>query len=410
MKRLLNIYMDAYRGLSKASWMLAIVMLINRTGSMVLPFLGVYMIDQLHFTLGESGFVLSFFGLGSVAGSFIGGYLTDKTGEYRVQVFSLFANAVMFSLMPLFTTVYSLAAIIFIQALIGEQFRPANSVAVAKYAKPENIIRAFSLNRMAVNLGFSMGPALGGILAAISYSLLFYVNAVAALAAGITYILFFRRRHLIFRRKAAAQKSIADKAVLKKQSPYKDLKFAVFCVLCALFSVCFFLLMNTLPLFYKEVIKLDQRMIGILLGYSGFVVVLLEMLLVHFAERKLSIVQCMALGTVLCAISYGMLGFNHALLALFISITLLSCGEILIFPFMATITARSAGVESKGSYMGMNGISMSLAFIFSPLLGSGIATHFGFDILWIGTAIMLLLTAAGFYFSISWLLRDRPAS
>ena len=220
---------------------------------MVLPFLGVYMMDHLHFTLPQSGFVLSFFGLGSVAGSFIGGYLTDKTGEFNVQVFSLFANTVMFCLIPCFTTVHSLSAIIFLQALIGEQFRPANSVAVAKYAKAENITRAFSLNRMAVNLGFSLGPALGGILAAISYQLLFYVNAAAALIAGITYIFFFRRRHLVYKRRSVAKKTAITQNVIK-QSPYLDQKFIVFCLLCALFSICFMLLMNTLPLFYKEAV------------------------------------------------------------------------------------------------------------------------------------------------------------
>jgi len=407
-KRLFNIYLDAYRGLSRASWMLAIVMLINRTGSMVLPFLGVYMVDHLHFTIAQSGFVLSFFGLGSVAGSFIGGYLTDKTGEFNVQVYSLFANAVMFCLIPYFTTVPSLAAIIFLQALIGEQFRPANSVAVAKYARPENITRAFSLNRMAINLGFSLGPALGGILAAVSYSLLFYANAAAALIAGITYIIFFRRRHLIFKRKSAAKKATMHKEQIIKRSPYLDLKFIVFCLFCAAFSVCFMLLLNTLPLFYKEAVKLDQKMIGILLGYSGLVVVLLEMLLVHYAERKMSIMVTMALGTVLCSLSYGMLAFDPVLPLLFVSITLLSCGEILIFPFIATITARSAGENNKGSYMGMNGIALSIAFIFSPLLGSGIASRFGFNVLWISTAVVLMLTAAGFYFSIGWLLRDKP--
>jgi len=405
-KRLLNIYLDSYRGLSRSSWMLAIVMLINRTGSMVLPFLGVYMMDHLHFTLSQSGFVLSFFGLGSVAGSFIGGYLTDRTGEFNVQVFSLFANTVMFCLIPYFTTVHSLSAIIFLQALIGEQFRPANSVAVAKYARSENLTRAFSLNRMAINLGFSLGPALGGILAAISYQLLFYVNAAAAFIAGITYIVFFKRRHLVYKRRSATKKITAPVGIVR--SPYLDPKFIVFCLLCAVFSICFMLLMNTLPLFYREAVKLDKQMIGILLGHSGLVVVLLEMLLVHFAERKMSIVQTMALGTVLCGISYGMLGFTAALPLLFVSITLLSCGEILIFPFMATITARSAGENNKGSYMGMNGIAMSAAFIFSPLIGSAVASRWSFETLWIGVALVLLLTALGFYYSIGWLLRDKP--
>src|SRR5690606_35768343 len=83
-------------GLSLESWMLSIVMLINRTGSMVLPFLGVYMIDKLHFTLSDSGLVLACFGIGSVVGSSLGGWLTDKFGEYSVQALSLFLSVPMF--------------------------------------------------------------------------------------------------------------------------------------------------------------------------------------------------------------------------------------------------------------------------------------------------------------------------
>lgn len=408
MKRLLQLYIDAYRGLSRESWMLAIVMLLNRAGSMVLPFLGVYMTQHLHFTLGQSGFVLSFFGLGAVAGSFLGGYITDKLGDYSVQRFSLFASALMFCLLPYFTTVSSLAAVIFIQSIISEVFRPANSVAITKYAKPENITRAFSLNRMAVNLGFSIGPALGGLLAAVSYNFLFYTNASAAFIAGIIYVYFFRRRHLIAKYKRKKLKAASSNLPKDKPaSPYKNIRFFIFCLLCSLFSICFFQLLNTLPLFYKEGVRLDEQSIGLLLGFSGLVVVLLEMLLVNIAERKLTITQTMIIGCILCGISYGMLAFTYHLGLLFLSIALLSCGEILVLPFMATITALSAQENNKGAYMGMNGIAVAIAFIISPLLGSRIATDYGFSTLWLGTAIILAIVALGYRFSIPLLLRRR---
>ncbi|MCY1542501.1 Major Facilitator Superfamily protein [compost metagenome] len=141
-------------------------------------------------------------------------------------------------------------------------------------------------------------------------------------------------------------------------------------------------------------------MIGILLGYSGIVVVLFEMLLVHIAERRWTITHTMVIGTILCAISYSILGFSHHMIWLFVSITFLSLGEILILPFMSTITAARAGKFNKGSYMGMNGISVAIAFIISPLLGSKIASVYGFERLWIGTGVLLLIASIGFYFSV----------
>jgi predicted MFS family arabinose efflux permease len=100
--KFLNYYINTFKGLSREAWMLSIVMLINRSGSMVLPFLGVYMTDHLKFSLEHAGIVLSFYGIGSVAGSWLGGFLTDKFGEYYIQTWSLFLSAPIFLIIPFF--------------------------------------------------------------------------------------------------------------------------------------------------------------------------------------------------------------------------------------------------------------------------------------------------------------------
>ena len=381
--------------------MLAVVMLINRTGSMVLPFLGVYMTDHLGFGLKETGIVLSFFGIGSVVGSWFGGMITDKIGEFKVQSFSLLISVPLFCLIPLFKTEVGLAFIIFLQSTVSEAFRPANSVAVTKYAKKGNITRSFSLNRMAVNLGFSIGPALGGILSAISYDFLFYSNALGALLAGLTYIWFFRNR--IHRNENSTQTHTDEKSI----SPYRDTKFLLFSGLCLVFTVCFFQLLNTLTIFYKEEAKLSQQLIGYILGYSGLIIVILEMLLVQIAEKKFKLRFTLFIGTFLCGISYAMLGFDHGILYLFVAMTILCVGEIWTLPFMSTVTALRSGVNNKGAYMGLLGIGFSVAFIITPTLGTYIAEQFGFSVLWIGTGILMTLTAIGFYYVIPWMLGEK---
>lgn len=369
---------------------------------MVFPFLGVYMSDHLGFSIEVTGLVLSCFGVGAMLGSFIGGWITDKIGEYPVQTFSLLMSVPLFLMYPYFTTPVSLGILLFIQSVVSEVFRPANSVAITKYARPENLTRAFSLNRMAINLGFSIGPAMAGILAAISYNLLFWSNAAFVGIAGVAYILFFRSRYRTLKRERRSQK-IIDASVFdniepdKYKSAYRDWKFWIFCFLCTCFSVCFFQLMNTLPMFYQQGVGLSKEKIGLLMGLNGIVVVVFEMLLVHISEKKFSLAQTMLIGTVLCAISYGMLREDSLLLVLAISMAFLSLGEILVLPFMSTITALRSGAANKGSYMGMNGMSVSIAFVISPVLGSRIAGLYGFDVLWIGTSIILFATAILFY-------------
>ncbi|WP_442891748.1 MFS transporter [Chryseobacterium sp. MMO-72] len=405
MVKLIYLYTNSFKGLSKESWMLALVMLINRAGSMVLPFLGVYMTDHLKFSIENTGIVLSFFGIGSVIGSWLGGFITDRIGEYRVQYLSLLLSVPLFCMIPLFKTEIGVATIILLQSIVSDSFRPANSVAITKYAKPENITRAFSLNRMAVNLGFSIGPALGGILSAISYEFLFLSNAFTALVAGILYIVFFRKRNILAKLKARKVQEAIE--IKKENSPYRDGKFLVYCFFCMLFSICFFQLFSTLTIFYKDTAHLSQQSIGYILGYSGFLVVLLEMGLVQVAEKYFSLAVTMLLGTFICGFAYAMLGFDYSILTLVISMSLLCVGEIWALPFMSTITALRSGKNNKGAYMGLNGISFSIAFIVTPTLGTFIAERFGFTILWIGTGVLATIIAIAFYYIVPWMIGDR---
>ena len=380
--------------------MLSIVMLINRSGSMVLPFLGVYMTDHLKFSLENTGIVLSFYGIGSELGSWLGGFLTDKFGEYYIQSWSLFLSAPIFIIMPFFSSVDMMALLIFLQSAISDTFRPANSVAITKYARPENLTKAFSLNRMAINLGFSIGPALGGILSGISYNFLFIVNGIGAVTAGIIYVIFFRRRNKIFREKKKLEPTkTIEKTVTK--SPYKDYPFLLYSFLSAVFAVCFFQFFNTIPLFYKDVAKLDQRTIGFILGYSGFIIVLLEMPLVSLAERVLKIPQILSIGIIMSGVSYLLLLFGSNIPLLLLSMSILSIAEIWVLPFMSTVTALRAERGNKGAYMGLNGIAFSFSFIFTPFLGTYVVSHFGFDSLWIGSFAILMVTA----FLIFWITK-----
>lgn len=137
-------YLNSYRGLSKETWILALVMFINRSGAMVIPFLGIYMTSQLGFNLRQAGIALSCFGVGAILGSFVGGWLTDKAGHYPTQALSLLLSVPVFFLLPLFTTFYTLCIAIIILSFITEVFRPANSASVSYYSKAENLTRAFS--------------------------------------------------------------------------------------------------------------------------------------------------------------------------------------------------------------------------------------------------------------------------
>lgn len=405
MKRFIRLYIDSYKGLSPAAWLLALVMLINRTGSMVIPFLGIYMSSELNFSKTQIGLVLGCFGLGSVCGSWMGGWLTDKFGNFKVQACSLIAVIPLFLILPNFRTFEGLAVMIFLLTLVADTFRPANSVSVARYAKPENITRAYSLNRMAVNLGFSIGPALGGFLATISYNWIFYGNAIAAGCAFLAFIFFFRNRKSNEQKKNTEVAPKEALIVKEEKNAYTDNLFVVFNILCCLFSMAFFQLLSTLPLFYKEAYHFEPNEIGLLLGFSGFVIVVFEMLLVHLIEHRFTVRQIMFWGTAITAASFYMLNIDLGIVWLYLAMFILSTGEMLTLPFTATISIRRAGLHNQGAYMGFNSLAFAAGNIFSPYLGTYLAEHYGYPVLWISTGSVLLLTS----FAFSWIIKKMEA-
>src|SRR5215212_3651629 len=184
----LQLYRNAYSGLSRQMWWLALVTFINRSGTMVIPFLSVYLTSK-GYTLAQAGYVMAAFGGGAILGAYIGGIMTDRFGHFYVQVFSLLLNGILFIVLGQMRTFWQITICIFILSTLGEAFRPANSAAIAAYSNESNRTRCYALNRLAINLGWAFGPAIGGLLASINDSLLFWADGLTCIIAAV--LLYF---------------------------------------------------------------------------------------------------------------------------------------------------------------------------------------------------------------------------
>lgn len=375
--------------------MLAVVMLINRSGTMVLPFFSIYLTEALGYDLKQAGIILSLFGLGSMVGSLLGGSLTDRLGHFWVQTGSLMIGGVLFVVLSGVQQFTTLAVGIFLLSLVAESLRPANATSISVYAKRENISRAFSLVRMAINLGFSIGPAIGGLLAAISFRWLFVGDGITCMLAGLFFYFFFRNRQ-----GNVSQQQELKVGVVNRATPYRDINFIAYFFLTFLYAVVFFQLFITLPLYYRNIYELNEKSIGLLMAVNGMVVFVLEMVLVYLLGKWLHIRVVIALGMLLTGLAFALLNFSSGHLILYLSMVALSVAEIVAMPFMMTYVSQISMQENRGAYMGMFTLAYSSAHVVAPYYGTKIIDTYGFDILWWTGGMLMLVTAVGFYINI----------
>ena len=381
MKTLFKNYLNTFNGLSKEVWWLALITLINRAGTMVIPFLSLYLTEDLNFTLKDVGWIMSAFGLGSVAGSWLGGKLTDRIGYYKVMLRSLLTTGVLFIALQFLNTFASLCVGIFLVMLVADMFRPAMFVALSAYSKPENKTRSVTLIRLAINLGFSAGPAIGGlIITTMSYSGLFWIDGITCILA--TFVLFF----VLNPKKAKIQDDIV---VENPESAYSDKSFLIFLIAMFLFGFIFLQYFSTLPIYYRDGHGLSELDIGLLLGANGLFIFLLEMPLIKWLENsKYTKASLMLFGAVLTALSFIVLNISTWSGVLIIGMFLMTVGEMVAFPFSNAFAMERAKKGNQGEYMALYSIAFSMAHIFGHNAGMQLIDGLGFDNTWI---IMTLL-------------------
>ena len=386
----IELYKNAYTGLSRKTWYLSVVMLINRSGTMVVPFLTIYATQELRLTIIQAGFVMGLFGIGAVAGAFIGGRITDWFGFYPMQILSLFFGGIMFIVTGYMHTYESLCISTFILSICNESFRPANATAIAFYSKEENRTRSYSLNRLAVNLGWAVGGALGGFLASVSFELLFWVDGCTNICAALLLL------KLLPYVKSGNRHASAKETTVTKPA-WKDAVYVLFLLLTVLFATCFFHLFTILPVFYKESWQLTEQFIGILMAINGIIIVFIEMALIYKLEGTRSNTSFIQRGVFMVGVGYALINILPAAAwSSVLSMVIITLGEIFSMPFMNSFWISRTSATNRGQYAAMYTIAWSIAQITAPTLGSQVAANINYTTLWWLIAALCLLVSIGF--------------
>src|SRR5512140_2208304 len=383
--------MNPWRGLSglpRALWVLAGATLVKRSGTMFLPFLILYLTKDMGVSPSAAGAVFAIFGFGALVAGPFAGRLADRFGPVRMMRFSLVTSGALLLAVPLARSLPSIAGLTLLLALTGEAFRPASLAVISHLAAPDQRKAAFALQRLAVNLGMSIGPALGGFLAAVSWPALFLVDGATSLLAAATLVLLFPK-DVSF----PAARPASDEP--HRREGFRDPVLAYFLLALLPVAVVFFQHESSMAVYLVRDLGFAVWTFGLLHTVNTLMIVFLEVPL-NLAMARWPHRATLALGSVLVGTGFGALAFARSLPAVVLTIVVWTVGEMVLLPAMSSWVADAAPPESRGAYMGLYTMAFNLALVVGSPFGTALLEHGGGRALWLTMLALGLLSAALF--------------
>ena len=387
--------MNPYKGLKDLPhdmWALFFTSLINRSGTMVIPFLALYLTQKIGVTPTEAGTALLVYGAAAFIAAPLTGKLSDKIGSLKVMKFALFGSGVLFFVFSFITNYNWILAATFVLAAVNESFRPANLSFITEIVTPSQRRMAFALNRLAINAGMSIGPVIGGFLTLIDYHYLFYANAVASIAAGI-YFSSVKWSSLSSEniKEANEQKPKVRFAILND----KYFLFFLFAVIPA--NLVFFQHLGALPLYIVKDLGYTTAAFGLFGSINTVLIIIAEVPLNNLMNAT-PYKKSLMIGALLAGIGFGSFAISTTSIPLVISIIVFTFGEMIFFPTGTAYISEISPSDRRGEYMGYYQMTFSFAFSAGPWLGTFVYENYGSVILWSGALVFGLISTALMFF------------
>jgi MFS family permease len=293
---------------------------------------------------------------------------------------------------------------------------PANGTSMARVCADELRVKGFALNRLANNLGATIGPAVGGVLALRDYRLLFWADGLTSLAAAVVFAILWKgawagdgnekreegaavvsahEGSMVPQPKIASGNMTKTAASAQAHSPWRDRPFLLLMLIFLVWSAVFVQVLTTYPLYIRNVYGLAENRIGQLFAVNTILIVVLEMILME-KIRRYPLTSMINVSFILMGAGLGIMPLGRGFSFAAFTVVVWTFGEMLSMPLVAALIAGRARDDTRGRYMGIFSLSFSLAFIIAPAAGTAVYGRFGGDAVWISCAALCLLMAAAF--------------
>jgi predicted MFS family arabinose efflux permease len=344
-------------GLPTLVWWIALASFVNRAGCMVLPFLLLYLTRHLGWQPSDAAWILFLYGVCSMIAGPLAGRLCDRFGCGKILCISLAGSSCVLLIFPLAKSLPAVAFATVLLSFASESFRPASLAIQAHVLKPELRVRGFTLNRLAVNAGMSIGPALGGLLASIWFPAIFLIDGLSALVASVLLARFVWSQ--------GARKESSEEASF---APTTDRRYLFLLAGAFLITLGFFQIESALALTVVDGLGLSEREFGLIFTVNTVFILLFEVAINHRTSAwKPS--RALMFGAILLGLGLGGTAIVEDLRGLLLMTLVWTVGEIMFFPAQLARIADIAPEDRMGAYMGLMTSCCGLSFAVAPLIG-----------------------------------------
>jgi len=371
---------ESLRAMPPAAWVLFAGTFVNRLGTFVLPFFTLYLTGR-GFSAAQAGLAIGSYGLGGLVAQLFGGVLADRIGRRNTIALSMLSTGALTLVLWRAETLALVYPLIFGVAVLAELHRPAASALIADLVPTEHRVAAFTMFRLAINVGWAAGLALGGFLAQRDFDLLFIGDAATSIAFGIISLAALPHGTRTTRREEAELPSA-------RASILADRGFLLFLAAALLGGSVYAQNVSTLPLHVRDA-GYGPSSYGLLQSLNGVIVVLLELPVIAWAQRRDRLLM-VGFGSLLIGTAFDALLFADTLPLMVAMVGVWTLGEILGASAASAIAADRAPDYARGRYQSALGGAWSVAFMLGPVLGTLVYSARP-AVLWIGCGALGVL-------------------
>ncbi len=381
-----------YLSLSRTVQLLCAGALVNRAGAFLVPFLALYLRESLGLGVGFATMAMGVYGAGALVAALVGGHLADLIGRKAVMLISLFGGAGVLLVFGSLSTPWMILAAILAFSLLSEMYRPAASAMVTDVTQPEQRAHAFGLMYVAINLGFAVAAAVGGILAESSFQWLFWGDALTAAAFGLLIALWIGETLPKRARQPAHEPSGLAPAGAAGANPndatlsaalrhiLKDGVFLAFCGGTFVLAVMFMQSFTAFPIFLGER-GIGPRTYGLIMSLNGVLIVCLQLPITSLVTR-LHRGWMLTLSAAITGAGFALFGVATAPWHFAMAVAVWTAGEMMGSPLSSAIVSDLAPQRFRGRYMGVFTMSFSSSMMVGAPLGGLILRELGGGYLW----------------------------